>query len=1385
MFANMINAPLNATLIHEIQTALSSNEPNDQFSIETRVFELLLKIRNGGEAVPIEPNTMGYLYSTLSDPTRNEINFSTVYQTIFSFNNFGVDERTVMKYDDDFRSILLKMEKDPLWYDLEVTALTASETPECRVASLSYYKQRNAALLKNRDDVKQLPMFEGYNTHKDKEVPIENDFFIQGFKRVPIIKILQFRLNEELNSHYITHPCEFMLIYICMLKSMNIEYYDYGLRFIEIFMQDMIDETYPYLHLPVEYRSDGSFVGAQYHSKFPMLLRIIINRMSLLLYHSNLHSFNSEYINMYDETLLFFLTDPFRNGKRFKKAFTAVNLYYGMDVKASVPTDVSDVHLHPWYSLVDSDIQRKPPTFNQQTDCLGQCFNQSSTRLDKACYSKSVRDFLEESFIEFREMNLPLTLAFIKKRLIAARYNDGIIKDLVSIRINMGMLGYARSHKIADVVQDIIDNYEHNIEHANSDEYKVIGPKLRMRLHQVGFEQTKRLVSEGRYPNSEQFHASISTYLTSKSSGAAPIAVNYVLKDKITGKSKSMKQSHTSKAARAMFSGENVFDMTGIRPRFPSIIEYYNSVSNEDKKRIMEEGLNDQDVKAIGISSIGSRATTATRAIRGIFVIPIQLHMAFCAIAKPHVDDTSRPPESGDVQSIFINPYNYGSSILTQFQDGSVDAYSPFIQASSSRRYIISAADASAWDQHCKFDLMAAWIEGIRDAFADLTVSHDEYYMYLKGNGITLTQICDEIIEFLRFGLFSISYGDSIRVVKTNFMLSGLLVTFLLNSIINSEINYEMNEDLSGMSVNVMSMLIAGDDIGTILKMDIPNAANIERVRELICAKYTAAGHKINKNKSVMSNRSIEMAKIYAHLGFVFNDPYMQVNESEKTGKDESRISALRGFVHKQFDAFRRSASSSRHVTFTMRLCSMLAYHIKMFDKTDVTSAAMKYKYYPPYAAAILPSGVRGGLGCSWTGVSLNEVIWLNERMSSSVNPAIPVVDSLRFDSQEVFANAFLKKVVPATKHHLLPKVNRPSNFEITDVSVSSTNANDAPLSVTSGLEYKIRHLRPERIQLSSHAYSKLNDNGISVDDSLRYENAPISDMIQFSNTLKRSATANRDENVLNITKLFDLKTNEFKIKSENKNLYQYYKLYGIVDFSVNFHDQGVNNYVYDAVRRPITPDTFISAERRHGSRHGDAVRLNLMGINKALQRFVGKTGAHVTAEAIQAAMIKYDMLSDVNSEGLLIDLLTTISGDLNASTQAVHEMKAVDHTWSDMMVASTINGTAAEYLDLKYDNINKVLVVLTKVIPAPLAKLIKYSAFNYLLACEAYYGRTVRIMTLNQNGQTLKLISDTKKTSRKKKIVDKTSEELYQTYERLRIEFDVNYKILIDENRD
>nr|WJJ55410.1 MAG: hypothetical protein [Valmbacken virus] len=1297
-------------LILLYKNAVICDNPCEQFSIERDLYHEILSLRNGSPATNNDYNDNGYIFTGASDPLANETNFSNMYKTIIAINELNVDIEIITKYDDKLNELLDKIENDVMWNAVTVENLLASPTPSCRIASLEYMRTRLRTLISNngRTAVKELPAYEGLNEFNDVEVSIPNDFFIQNAKIVSAHKVLNFRLTEELNPHYITHPSESLLIAIIANKAVGPTFFSYGLRLFHLLFERIQDDTFTYYHMPVEFRSDGAYVTSQYHTYIVMWLRITLNHLTLTLNYYHSHKYSKDMMKVHEEAILFLMTNPFENGKKYKKCITPINLYYGMDIKPPKHEDTASIHLHPWYNLTNADLQAKPSVFNDQVDCTGVCLNMKSQKFDKACYTQGVREYIKDGFTMMKEYGLEVLSKFITDNLIYVMYNERIIHNVIWMRLPLSYTGYARSHKITDVIPPLIENVEHNISHRETNDYKAIASGIIQRLFMCGKTQTERLISQGAYPDSHSFRASISTYMTTKSSGTAPIEMSFTIRDLKTKDVKVIRQRSTSKAGRAMCSGSDSFDMSNVEPRYFNIHDYYKSRGPDDRKRIEESGLDATDIANMRLMTIGTRATTATRDIRGIYIISAPLHIALCAVAKPHVDDTSQYDSSRTSNDLFNTSDNYGASILTQFQDGSLDAYAPFVMATADRRKIIVAADCSAWDQHCQSDFIEAWFSGMKAAFDAHPVGATETYMFKDAKGLTLGQICVEIINYIKRGIYSMAYGDNIRIVETNFMLSGLLVTFLLNSLINSEITYTMLPTFIEQKLTIYFLLIAGDDIAMVFDADDVNAASIEELRNAVVKHYTDAGHKINPNKSVISNRNIEMAKIYAQHGFVFNDPYMQGNESEKNTKDDSRLTALRGLVHKQFDLFRRSSSNTRYTCTMLRLTAGLAYHLKIVDSRvaerlrlsraqrkmsnkDVVN--IKVKYYPPYAAVILPSAVSGGLGCSWTGTSLNEVVYLQEQMYDSFRNSIPIVDALDFSSKEIFSMAFLKKVIPPSYQHLIPSTRRNADVEVQDVKVTSMSRSDGPLSIDAGLKFRLSMLQPTKVDLAHNADTRLREQGIEIADTMKYSNAPYMDMIQFADTLKRSASANADDSYYNIKKIFT-DTWDLAFKPDcNITLYKFYPLYQAVTWDMTFYDKSVKHYHNAAVRKPIAPDTYKECERLYKPRSGKSIRINLMGLNKALTQFTSITGAHVTPEAIMAEMLRHNMFSDVNADDRMTALLTSISGDADTSARTVRQLSSESHTWADMMMASSINATLLETLDIRPSNLNALIM--------------------------------------------------------------------------------------------
>nr|UOO01007.1 RNA-dependent RNA polymerase [Clear Lake virus] len=1385
-------------LVTQYANAVNATEAIEQFKIERLLYENILKLRNGGSLVNAQNDTTGYVFSGASDPKANETNFSNMYKMIVDVNALNVDDDVITKNDAKLNALLDHIESDRMWHELSVDDVLDSPTPSCRIASLDYVRLRSASLLSSdgRNAIKDLPMYEGFDTITIDDVKIPNDFYLNQHKMVPLSKYLQFRLQEELNPHYVTHPSESLLNAIIACKAASPRYFNYGIRLFHLLFERLQDDTFPYYHLPVEFRSDGKYVGSQYHTHVIMWFRYTLNQLTINLYYQRSHDFRPGHLQAQDEVVLYLMEQPFKNGKEYKKAITPINLYYGMDLKT--PKDMMQgPHLHPWYNLTNADLSAKPAVFNDQTDCRGACSNDLSDRLDKACYTHNVRKYIKEGLDKLIELGLTCMHEFIDTRLKYVCYNDLIIHDVIFMRMPLGFGGYSRSHKIADVIPMLRENVAHNNAHRETEAYKRISESIIRRLHNNGRDQTRRLLNEGKYPDAHQFRASISSYMTTKSSGTAPIEMTFTVRDLTTNDVKTIKQRSTSKAGRAMCSGADSYDASSIEPRYYNVHDYYVSRSPEERARIEEEGLNATDLANMRIMSIGTRVTFAMKGIRGIYIIRSQMHVALCAVAKPHVDDTSHFNPGRKEYDIFNTPEDYGAAILTQFQDGSLDAYAPFIMSTSDRRKIIVAADCSQWDQHCQVDFIKAWFTGLKSAFLESPAARTEIYMYKDGVGITLPDICDIIMNYVSRGLYAMSYGENVQIVETNFMLSGLLVTFLLNSLINSEITYTMLPMFLEKKLQIFFLLIAGDDIAMVFGTDGMTAEDIEELRAAIVQAYTDAGHEINPNKSVISNRNVEMAKIYAHNGFVFNDPYMQPHENEKDSKDDSRLTLLRGYVHKQYDLFRRSSSRTKYTMVLLRLNAATAYHLKIVDsriaqrlrtkrterRTLNSMVNTKVKYYPPYAACILPSAVSGGLGCSWTGTSLNEVIFLQEIMTEVVTPCVALVDAMDFSSKEVFAMAFLNKVIPDEYKHLIPATRRAANVVVQDVKVESVSKSDADLSITAGLNFRRSMLQPSRVTLAKTAYESLKEQGIQISDSMLYSSAPYMDMIQFSDTLKRSAGANADDSFYNIYKIFDTEWNLI-IPSEPISLYKFYPLYQAVSWDITFFDQAVKRYKNLSVRKPIAPDTFIECERLYRPRSGKSLRINMMGTNKALSQFTSVTGAHVTPEMIMSEMLKHNMFSDVNADDRITALLTSISGNPDAATKTVQELNAVTHTWADMMMASSINATVLETLDIRPGNLDALIMCRIPGFPKVLLRVFRIIGFHYMLCCASYYNREPMAMEFKSNAKTDAIIGRTK-TARKQ--VSSTAEpynlHVHDTYVKLNEIIKYQERIYADEN--
>lgn len=575
------------------------------------------------------------------------------------------------------------------------------------------------------------------------------------------------------------------------------------------------------------------------------------------------------------------------------------------------------------------------------------------------------------------------------KRLLSRRLHQKIINDIIFIRLLINSGGYAHTHKILDFDQ-IDDNYKANEEYVNSSAYNEVAPWMAKEMRRIGYNQTKRLLAAGKYSTGEVFRNSLHKYVTSKSSGLPPIDVT------VNIKGEELKTKFASKAAFLMLHGKEAIDVSIINksnPELPSLIKkdveekiFKSNCSREEENRICRE---------YGISKIGSRSTVAFRDIRAIFINPMVSHLVQAALIYPHIEETTRRP-SCQPKSVLIDE-DYGSCIATMYMDGSTDLIANSIMSSSSGNYVSILSDCSQWDQTFVSMDSIQFYTGVRDALSDSPhLLKNEIYMYDRSMGLGLVQLADWFNEFHEKRYYLADYAGEVRLFSTNFMWSGRLDTFFLNCIQNHCVNKRINDVLTEVHrLPPFGFLsIAGDDVAAVIPATDWNSSKTTIVKEVVIKAYTSTNHKINSKKSAVTARSGEYAKIYWYAGMMFRDPSIQLFEAEKSQKSTTRVEYVRGYSQKLFEYLRRAKTNMRIGSTYCRLLLSLTY----FLDARVKSGRGRIRYIPPYQSIICPTFVKGGLGFTVTGISINESLFIRVYLSKWIEPSLPFLALIKVD---------------------------------------------------------------------------------------------------------------------------------------------------------------------------------------------------------------------------------------------------------------------------------------------------------------------------------------------------------------------------------------------------
>lgn len=1340
-------------LLDDLSAAKISKKPNDKLELECAIFKKLICLRNDitEEEIRGDPFTEGHYFDVKSNFKLNEDKLSNMYKTIFAINKYGVSNNKVTALDDKLGDIIRNVnDKLPLWHQLKDADVTEAPTPLFKYKSKSQFRDDLLMRYAGADT-----KFEKYaDIEKDRDIYVRNDNFPPTCKlKVKLTKQIQVRVKNETNPHYKSHPCEFMLIGILGIKTKDVKYFDYGLRFIELYMLSLMEGENDIMHLPIEFKTDGMYSGIQYETLFIQQFRYVINLLTLKMHNVQLGLLIDEHINVSNEILLHILRYPYLKGKEFKSAFTPVGLYYCMDANADKTRSGLYTHRHAYYHITRDILDAYPYSFSQHSICTGEkCLNNFKSGI----YSNSVKEFISTFGKYVNEHTLKLTNQFVEKRLIPVRPNPGAGEDVIFMRLHIGAGGYSHTHKLADFIPEIEEHYENNEKFVNGEQ--VTHPdslELIERLRKVGYTQTRNLINKGSYPTAEKFKTMLPSFLTSKSSGVAPIQL--VMKLKV-GKynTEMITQNLTSKTANAALRGESVFnipmnfgdnmteveDEDGTKIQFDLItpVEYYESLDAVEQERIRLKGLDITDLSRMNVSKIGSRATSGYRAIRAIFMVKLYQHLMQCALVQPHVSvTTSRYSPHEPPRSLWINEYDYGRSILTTDQDGSDDVWARYAMCSSDGRMVLSAADASAWDQNVKSVFLQAYYEGIKQAIDERAIMDGGYYMYKGGIGLSLSQVCDEFMNMQAMSMYIADYGWEAAMVKVNFLTSGRLDTFMFNSIMNSEINAMINAKLKKLPTPAVyaTLTVAGDDMLSVLNTTASKADEIESMKETVVTTYNNVGHKMNYKKTVIARHQSEVAKRNFYFGHTFRDPNVQFYESEKDDNAENRLTRIRGQASKQFEALRRSVSDIELSAMMMRLGVMLMYSFKYLPPKKPRNLTKKgkagfedlvsVKYYPPYALSIIPTHVSGGVGMTFTGVSINEAKFIIDENMSLVDRALPVARLIKNTSIQGVQNAFVKHFISPDKYGIIMGSENKSVELVGEPIFKNVNPTDTKPSIQAGMSLTQKSLKVENVNASVNAINKLAQAGVTVQESVKYKNAPellIRNMAESISLRYNRGRKDVDEVIRSLFFVDNYGKIQMKAIKQGITMRTMYPVYTMFTCRT-VKDSLAPGKISNGIARIISqPQRLADMEIYYGARHGKNARLNLQGANTLLRKFITRSGLSMTAEQLMENMTASGVLNDESRlRENLTNYLIAVSGDKEASERYVMESTKDMYVWEHMLTAITIAGSMVEAFDWSAVTVNhKSKIRSDHLVPPNVANMILYTNYMYMLQKSCFY---------------------------------------------------------------
>ncbi|AAB18743.1 RNA-dependent RNA polymerase [Rice dwarf virus] len=1318
---------------------------SEAYDLELKIMNILTLWRNGSDNLISDNDDYmkkGLFFSRSNDPLALQARYARMYDDLFKLNNYEVPDDVVRRHDNKILDIILKESSVPFWYDISDDEAHESMLPEFRLQDIHEFRLNLKRVRVVPDESEEIQMDESQSDKRRRKKRMEksrpvwlsgsesdrrielNDSLKPSQKfETKLSSYLLNRLMNEMNPHYCGHPLPALFVTLIMLKAYSIKnkFFSYGIRYMELVCNEIAGPDLNTRTFPVLFGSDGSFVGTRVYSHYPIKLRMILNDLTYLLTYSDLHKFQEFELDVNDEVLLHMLRTP-NDGRQLKKAVTRLNHYYGLKFNpkttdCGVVNGMDFTHKHPITKTADFTSPVLPMTnsFNKAEICYGH----NSKILNRAVFTDTVRGHIREDLKNVADLDLPKLYEHVSK-LVDMRVNYTIIYDLMFLRVMLNLGGYSRSNQITDfrkTIDEITKMNEGFLSGADPEKnIDTLNAWMAPTMEDCGYRLTKSILfgkfRKAKYPSDLEAKSNIDYYVTARSAGIGNLRIS------IETDKRKYKVRTTSKSAFVNAMGSGILDVNPVSNEPMMLTDYLLTQTPETRANLeaaIDSGSKSDSelMRILGQNSIGSRSTTAWRPVRPIYINVLQAHLAQAFIIGPHINATVNQHEYQPT-SLWFTGDDLGVGFATLYQSGTADIIVPAIEASSTGKALSVLADCSSWDQTYLTATMIPYYNGIKRALLEYQQADmRNFYMIDSGRtgvpGMKLSEIVDWFNSFQTKRIFNASYLKERHSFVVKYMWSGRLDTFFMNSVQNALITRRIAEEVSLRVSNtgLSWFQVAGDD--AIMVYDgssISTTEQVTRINEITVRNYEESNHIINPQKTVISHISGEYAKIYYYAGMHFRDPSIQLHESEKDSGASDVTESLREFGQVIYEYNKRAIGTLRVNALYGRLIAGLAYSVNcpQYDASKRTYANMKY--YPPPTSVIAPAAFKGGLGLSFTGLSLNEVLFIKLHLHEAVSQGLHVISMISFEANEVVSNSLSAYYLKDQKD-LLRDMKLGKHLEkVKGISFKSSDLAFSGSDFSQGLNLKRESIDKVKLEVSRKSIRDLRSSGISVPSTHAYENLPYASLHQSFKSLKVDRDTSKFTNERLLVSLLEYKSDIPRVSVTSQ-----YPVYDLINISK----------VDELNVRSGGPVRFISApiegkllEENIGTRQGVQFKNRGYGGSQEVLHFIRSNGLVITEQALIDLIIKSGVLLMINPQRGLIDLFQSLSGDTASSMHLANFFMAEKPHWEDNAISLTIAGSLLENCDSRIENVKNFVSVLATGMQKDLQRMFYYVGFVY-----------------------------------------------------------------------